>query len=195
MRKRSQCNSTTVSWANRGWYEPSHTSDFAEESKPSSYLGTNNASSSTSREILNKLLNLKSIAKDNPDCDVWLSTSIMRTDRGKEALTVSHLTNHLLQMEINITDNRNITGKHLSRRGLHLNVFGCNQLARKFLVKIKTFWEGKGCSCTADNNRREYLMLSVLHLAKTLIIKKVVTLISKNKLNKKQTFFSCISDW
>ena len=104
------------------------------------HLGTNDASSSTAREILNKLLNLKSIAKDiNPDCDVWLSTPTMRTDRGKEALTVSHLTNHLLQLKINIIDNRNITSKHLSRRGLHLNVSGCNQLAKNFLAKIKKF--------------------------------------------------------
>ena len=104
------------------------------------HVGTNDASSSTSREILNKLLDLKSIAKDsNPDCDVWLSTPTMRTDKGKEALTVSHLTNHLLQLEINIIDNRNITGKHLSRTGLHLNVSECNQLAENFLAKIKKF--------------------------------------------------------
>ena len=86
------------------------------------HVGTNDASQSTSREILNKLLNLKSIAKDiNPDCDVWLSTRTMRTDRRKEALTVSHLTNHLLQLKINIVDKRNITGEHQSRRGLQLN--------------------------------------------------------------------------
>ena len=71
------------------------------------HAGTNDASSSTSTEILNKLLNLKYIAKDiNPDCDVWLSTPTMRTGRGKEALTVSHLTNHLFQLKINIIDNR-----------------------------------------------------------------------------------------
>ena len=101
-------------------------------------------SSSTSREILNKLLNSKSIANDiNPDCDVWLSTPTMRTDRGKEALTVSHLTNHLLQLEINIIDNRNITGKQLSCRGLHLIASGCNQLAKNLLAKIKKVlrWE------------------------------------------------------
>ena len=104
------------------------------------HVGTNDAPSPTSREILNKLLNLKSITKDiNPDCDVWLSTPTMRTDRGKEALTVSHLTNHLLQLKINIIDNRNIIGKHLSPRDLHLNVSGCNQLAKNFLEKIKKF--------------------------------------------------------
>ena len=113
----------------------------------------NDASLSTSREILNKLLNLKSIAKDiNPDCDVSLSIPTMRTDRGKEALTVSHLTNHLLQLQINVIDKRNITGKRLSRWGLYLHVSGCNQLAKNFLEKIKTFWEGKGCSGTDDNN-------------------------------------------
>ena len=102
------------------------------------HVETNDASSSTSRGILNKHLNLKSISKDiNPDSDVWLSTPTMRTDRGKEALTVSLLTNHLLQLEINITDNRNRTGKHLSRRGLHLNISGCNRLAKNVLAKMK----------------------------------------------------------
>ena len=109
-------------------------------SHPIIHVGKNDASSSTSREILSKLLNLKSISKDiNPDCDVWLSTPTMQTDRGKEALTASHLTNHLLQLKINIIDNRNITGKHLSRRGVHLNVSGCNQLAKNLLAKIKKF--------------------------------------------------------
>ena len=89
------------------------------------HVGANDASPSTSREILDKLLNLKSIAKDiNPGSDVCLSTPAIRTDRGKEALTVFHLTNHLLQLEINIIDNRNITNKHLNRRGLHVNVSG-----------------------------------------------------------------------
>ena len=64
------------------------------------HVETNNASSSKSREILNKLVNLKS--RDiNPDCDVWLSTPTMQIDRGKEAPTVSHLQNHLLQLEAN----------------------------------------------------------------------------------------------
>ena len=109
--------------------------------KPShliNHMGTNDALSSTSRKILNTLLNLKFIAKNIiPDCDVWLSTPIMR--RGKEALIVSHLTNHYLQLQTNIIDNRNITGKRLSCRGLHLNVSGCNQLAKKFLANIKKF--------------------------------------------------------
>ena len=66
-----------------------------------SHVGTNDASSSTLREILNKLFNLKSIAKDNnPDSEAWLPTPTMRTYRGKGALTVSHLTNHLLRLEI-----------------------------------------------------------------------------------------------
>ena len=121
-------------------------------------MGTNDEPSSTSREVLNKLLNLKSMAKDiNPDCGVWLSTPTMQTDRGKEALTVSDFTNHLLQLKIDyIIDNRNITGKHVSSRSLHLNVSGCNQPGKNFLTKIRTFRERKGCSATADDNRREH---------------------------------------
>ena len=159
MWKRLESESATVSWSTVD--DMNHHIVPVLRKKPSHLIiqvGTSDASSSTSREILNKLLNLKFIAKDfNPDCDIWLSTPTMQTDRVKEALTVSHLTNHLLQLEINVIDNRNITGKHLSRRGLHLNVSGCNQLAINFLAKIKKFREGKGCSGTADNNRHEHL--------------------------------------
>ena len=90
------------------------------------------------------------------DRDVWSSTSTMRMDRGTEALTDSHLSNHLLQLKINIIDNRNIIGKHLSHRGLHLSVSGCNQPGKNFLAKIKKFWEGKGCSGTADKTRHQH---------------------------------------
>ena len=139
MWKRSQCESTTGSTVD----DMNHHIVPILRKKPSHLIipvGTNDPSSSTSREILNKLFNLKSITNDiNPDCDVWLSTPTMRTDRGKEALTVSHSTNHLLQLKISIIDNRNITGKQLSRRGLQLDVSGCNQLAKNFLAKIKKF--------------------------------------------------------
>ena len=64
------------------------------------HVGTNDTSLSTSKEILKKLLNLKSIAKDiNPGSDVWLSTPTMQMDREKDALTVSHLTNHFFTAE------------------------------------------------------------------------------------------------
>ena len=94
----------------------------------------------TSRDILNKLLNFKSLIQEKlPDCKVFISTPTLRSDNGKATLTVNQLTNHLLQLNIDIVDNRNIISKHLSRKGLHLNESGSRYLAINFLERIKKF--------------------------------------------------------
>ena len=102
------------------------------------HAGTNNAYHSTSREILNKLLNFKSLIQEKlPDCKVFISTPTQHSDNGKATLTVNQLTKHLLQINIDIADNRNIISKHLSRIGLHLNQSGSRRLAINFLERIK----------------------------------------------------------
>ena len=85
------------------------------------HAGTNNAVKFTSRDILNKLLQLKFFIQD---AEITISTPTLRSDSGKTALTLRQLTNHLINLKIDILDNRNITGKHLSQRGLHLNQSG-----------------------------------------------------------------------
>ena len=50
----------------------------------------------------------------------------------RATLTVNQLTNHLLQLNIDIDDNRNIVSKQLSRKGLHLNESGSRHLAINF---------------------------------------------------------------
>ena len=101
---------------------------------------TNDAYHSTSWEILNKLLNFKSLIQEKlPDCKVFISTPTLRSDNGKATLTVNQLTNHLLQLNIDIVDNRNIISKHLSRKGLHLNESLSRRLATNFLERIKKF--------------------------------------------------------
>ena len=61
------------------------------------HTGTNDAPSSTFREIQDNLLKLKALVKEKlPQCKVWLSTPTLRTDNGKATLTVSQLVNHLL---------------------------------------------------------------------------------------------------
>ena len=48
--------------------------------------------------------------------------------------------NHLLNLNIDVFDNRNIKNRHLSRKGLHLNDSGPKLLlVRNFLEKIKLF--------------------------------------------------------
>ena len=99
------------------------------------HAGTSDAPYLTSRKILDNLLTLKSFATDNlPNCKVVIST-----DDGKAALTVTQLTNHLLQLDINIIDNRNINARNLGNTGLHLDPKGTSRLAKNLLSSMKSF--------------------------------------------------------
>ena len=101
------------------------------------HVGTNDAAKFTSRDILNKLLQLKSFIQEKlPDAEIIVSTPTLRSDNGKAALTIRQLTNHLINLKI---DNRNITGKHLSKRGLHLNQSGSNLLTKNIISKLRKF--------------------------------------------------------
>ena len=103
------------------------------------HTGTNDAVKFTSRDILNKLLQVKSFIQEKlPDAEI-ISTPTLRSDNGKAALTVRQLTNHLINLKIDILDNRNITGKYLSRRGLHLNQSGSNLLTKNIIFKLGKF--------------------------------------------------------
>ena len=104
------------------------------------HTGTNYSPSSTSREIQDNLSKLKPLDSEKlPQCKVWLSTPTLRTDNGKGTLTVSQLVNHLLNLNIDVIDNRNIKSRHLSRKDPHLSDSGSKLLARNFLEKIKLF--------------------------------------------------------
>ena len=53
------------------------------------HAGTNDAVKFTSRDILNKLLQLKSFIQEKlPDAEITISTPTLRSDNGKTALTV-----------------------------------------------------------------------------------------------------------
>ena len=78
------------------------------------HLGTNNATNSTARDILDKLLQLKSkILKARKSCKVIISQPTLRSDNGKAALTNHHICNLLEELNIDIVKNRNIGSKHL----------------------------------------------------------------------------------
>ena len=120
-------------------------------------IGTNDAPGSALRKIQDNLLKLRSLVNEKlPQCKVWLSNSTLRIDKGKATLTVSQLVNHLLNLGINVIDNRNMKSRHLSRKGLYLNDSGSKLLARKFLEKIKLFWVDKGCSRIIKDNELRY---------------------------------------
>ena len=104
------------------------------------HIGTNDPPYPTSTEYQDNLLKLKSLVNEKLlQCKVWLPTPILRVDNGKATLTVSQLVNHLLNLNIDAIDNRNIKNPHLSRKGLYLNDSRSNLLVRNFLEKIKLF--------------------------------------------------------
>ena len=103
------------------------------------HAGTNDAVKFTSRDILKKLLQLKSFIQEKlPDAEIIISTPTLRSDNVKAALTIRQSTNHLINLKIDILDNRNITG-NLSKRGLHLNQSGSNLLTKNVISKLRKF--------------------------------------------------------
>ena len=104
------------------------------------HIGTNDATRSTSSEILGKLLKLKILIKETLlETEVTFSTPTIRSDNGKAALMVRNLCHHLLDLNMDILDNRNITSKHLGRKGLHLNKAGSTRLAKNIIYKLRKF--------------------------------------------------------
>ena len=98
------------------------------------HIGTNDATCSTSREILGKILKLKTLIRETlPETKITFSTPTIRSDNGKAALTVRTLCDHLLD------SSRNITSKHLGGKGLHLNKAGSTHLAKNIIDKLWKF--------------------------------------------------------
>ena len=95
------------------------------------------ATRSTSRKILDKLLKLKTLITETlPETEVTFSTPTIRSDNDKAALAVRNLCDHLLDLNMDILDNRNITSTHLGRKGLHLNKAGSTRLAKNIIYKF-----------------------------------------------------------
>ena len=68
-----------------------------------------------------------------------LFNPVIRSDKAKANLIVWQLTNHVLQLEIDVVDNRNIRDGCIRRKELHLNISGTIQLTKNFLNFIKKF--------------------------------------------------------
>ena len=73
------------------------------------------------------------------DCKLYISTPTLRSDNGKVTLTENQLNNNLLQLNIDIVDDRNITSKNLSWKNLNLNESGSRRFPTFFLERIKKF--------------------------------------------------------
>ena len=102
------------------------------------HIGTNDAVSKTSRQILDELLQLKQyIINTLPTYRMIVSRPTIRTDNGKAALTLSNFNKLLGQLEVDFIDNVNIKEVHLGKKGLHLNKKGKNRLELNFLQKLR----------------------------------------------------------
>ena len=64
------------------------------------------------------------------------STLTIRSDNGKAALMVRNLCDHLLDLNMDTLDNRNITSKHFGCKGLHLNKVSSTCLAKNIIHKL-----------------------------------------------------------
>ena len=73
----------------------------------------------------------------NKECKVIISTPTYRFDNRKEGNTVNELTNMLINLNVPIVDNKNISRKHLGYKGLHLNSCGSSRLAMNLTSVIK----------------------------------------------------------
>ena len=104
------------------------------------HVGTNDATTNTSKKIVDHLLILKlNISKQLPSCRIALSKPIIRHDDGKVNLTIRNVDKHLSALHSECIENDNISSQHVGRKGLHLNPKGKGRLALIFLKQIRKF--------------------------------------------------------
>jgi len=103
------------------------------------HIGTNNTPNDNSRSVLDKILSIKALVKQElPSCNIIISNLVNRYDNGKASLTTKNVNELLETVNIDIIRNNNITSRQLVR-GLHLNQEGSGKLALNFIKKIKEF--------------------------------------------------------
>ena len=102
------------------------------------HIGTNDALNNTSREILDKILKMKTyIQKELPKCKITISTPIKRHDHGEASLTISPLSKKFKDLSISVVDNSNIGAFYLSSGGFHLSDKVLWRLAINLKLKIR----------------------------------------------------------
>ena len=102
------------------------------------HVGTNNAVTENSTQIMSKLSKLKYfITSILPNCKVVFSQLINRFDDAKAQLTVKETNEKLVNSEVSVIDNNNITREHLGKKGLHMNTHGTGKLAINMIKMLK----------------------------------------------------------
>ena len=101
-------------------------------------MGTNNVKNITSRKILDKLLQLKTVILDSDEnCRVILSQPVIQVDDGKAGFTISKLNDILEELDTPTVKNRNLTVDHLGRKGFHFNPRGIARFAMNLKASIR----------------------------------------------------------
>ena len=89
------------------------------------------------QEILEMYINLSKIAQWKIfECMVYILTLTLRSDKRQAILTVKRFQNDLIQISIDITDNRNIIGSCFGANGMRLDSSDETRTSQEFLNKI-----------------------------------------------------------
>ena len=110
--------------------------------KPSSIIimaGSNDAvnKNKCSKSILEELLGLKSFLQSKFRCDVIISCPTYRFDDQRDNVTLRNLLNNVVDLNIPVISNGNITEMHIGKKGLHLNERGSGRLAVNYLSYMR----------------------------------------------------------
>ena len=102
------------------------------------HVGTNNASSYNSSEIVNNILKLRSfISQKLPNTNIISSKLIMRSDTAAGNATIEEVNKQLNDFDFDMIGNSNLSRAHLNGRGLHLNTKGMLQFAKNLIEGIR----------------------------------------------------------
>ena len=99
--------------------------------------GSNDAINKSSQTILEDLLKLKSFLQSKFECEVIISCPTYRFDNPKANSTLRNLRNIIVDLNIPVISNDNITDIHIGKRGLHLNERGSRRLAVNYLSYMR----------------------------------------------------------
>ena len=89
------------------------------------HVGTNDASTCNSSEIVNYISKLRSfISQKLPNANVILSKPIIRSDTAAGKVAIEDVNKQMNDLDFDMIDNSNLSRAHLHGRGLHLSTKG-----------------------------------------------------------------------
>ena len=104
------------------------------------HVGTNDATTNTSRKIIDGLLMLKcNLLKQLTSCRIIVCKPTLQINHGKANRRLRNVNKHLETLNLVCIENCNISAQHLGQKELHLNSNGKGKLALYFLNHIWKF--------------------------------------------------------